>query len=48
MLETEHLCMTMRGVQAPGTRAITSALRGVLLEEVRNRVEFFSLTGMAH
>jgi GTP cyclohydrolase IA len=28
VLEAEHLCMTMRGVQAPGTRAITSALRG--------------------
>jgi GTP cyclohydrolase I len=48
VLEAEHLCMTMRGVQAPGTRAITSALRGVLLEETRTRVEFFSLTGISH
>jgi GTP cyclohydrolase IA len=48
VVEAEHLCMTMRGVQAPGTRAITSALRGVLLDEVRTRVEFFSLTGVAH
>jgi GTP cyclohydrolase I len=47
VLEAEHLCMTMRGVQAPGTRAITSALRGVLLEQTRTRVEFFGLTGVS-
>jgi GTP cyclohydrolase I len=27
-IEAEHLCMTMRGVRAPGTRAVTSAVRG--------------------
>jgi GTP cyclohydrolase I len=28
VLEAEHLCMTVRGVQAPGVRTVTSALRG--------------------
>jgi GTP cyclohydrolase I len=27
-IEAEHLCMTMRGVRAPGTKAVTSAVRG--------------------
>ncbi len=28
LIEAEHLCMTMRGVQKPGTRVVTSAMRG--------------------
>ena len=28
MMEAEHLCMSMRGVQRPGTRVVTSASRG--------------------
>ena len=28
MMEAEHLCMSMRGVQRPGTRVVTSATRG--------------------
>jgi GTP cyclohydrolase I len=27
-IEAEHLCMTMRGVRVPGTKAVTSAVRG--------------------
>jgi GTP cyclohydrolase I len=45
VIEAEHLCMTLRGVQAPGTTTITSALRGVLREDARSRAEFLSLTG---
>jgi GTP cyclohydrolase I len=45
VLEAEHLCMTLRGVQAPGTTTITSALQGVLREDPRSRAEFLSLTG---
>jgi GTP cyclohydrolase IA len=45
VVEAEHMCMTLRGVQAPGTTTITSALQGVLREDPRSRAEFLSLTG---
>ena len=32
IIEAEHLCMTMRGVQKSGTSTITSAMRGVMLD----------------
>lgn len=45
VIEAEHLCMTLRGVQAYGSRTITSALQGRLREDLRSRQEFFALTG---
>jgi GTP cyclohydrolase I len=45
VIEAEHLCMTLRGVQAPGTSTITSSLLGVLREDARSRAEFLSLSG---
>lgn len=44
VLEAEHLCMTMRGVQKPGAQTITSAMRGVFLDpEKHARQEFLKL-----
>jgi GTP cyclohydrolase IA len=39
--------MTLRGVQAHGTRMVTSELLGVLREDSAARAEFFDLTGVA-
>ena len=44
VIEAEHLCMTLRGVQAPGTMTITSSLLGVLRDDSRSRAEFLALT----
>lgn len=43
VLEAEHLCMSVRGVRAPGARTVTSALRGRLREDARTRAEFLAL-----
>jgi GTP cyclohydrolase I len=45
VLEAEHLCMSLRGVQKPGARTITSALHGLVRDDGRTRQEFLSLTG---
>ena len=45
VLEAEHLCMSLRGVQKPGAVTITSALHGLLRDDARTREEFLSLTG---
>ncbi len=45
VIEAEHLCMTLRGVQAAGSRTLTSALAGALREDPRSRAEFLLLTG---
>ena len=47
VLEAEHLCMTMRGVQATGARTVTSTLHGLLRTDPRSRQEFLALTGIA-
>ncbi|MFL5782034.1 MAG: GTP cyclohydrolase I FolE [Thermoleophilaceae bacterium] len=44
VLEAEHLCMTLRGVQKPGALTVTSALRGLVRDDARTRQEFLSLT----
>jgi GTP cyclohydrolase I len=45
VIEAEHSCMTLRGVQAAGTRTVTSALIGTLRNDARSRAEFFALAG---
>jgi GTP cyclohydrolase I len=45
VLEAEHLCMSLRGVQKPGAVTITSALHGLVRDDPRTRQEFLSLTG---
>lgn len=43
VLEAEHMCMRLRGVRAPGTMTVTSALRGGLRDDARTRQEFLGL-----
>ena len=47
VLEAEHLCMSLRGVRATGSRTVTSALRGDLRTDPRTRDEFLALTRRA-
>lgn len=44
VLEAEHLCMSMRGVQKAGAVTITSTLHGLVRDDARTRDEFLSLT----
>jgi GTP cyclohydrolase IA len=44
MLEAEHMCMSLRGVQTPGAKTVTSALRGLVRDDARTRHEFLTLT----
>ena len=43
VIESEHMCIAMRGVRKPGSKAITSALRGGFLKDHRTRAEAMSL-----
>ena len=43
IVEAEHLCMSLRGVQKPGALTVTSALRGTIKDDPRTRQEFLSL-----
>jgi GTP cyclohydrolase IA len=44
VLEAEHLCMSLRGVQTLGAKTVTSALRGIVRDDPRTRQEFLALT----
>lgn len=49
VLEAEHLCMTLRGVQAPGARSITSCMRGAFADHNKlARAEFLNFIGHAN
>ena len=43
MLEAEHMCMTMRGVKKPGSKTVTSAVRGIFETDSLARSEAMSL-----
>jgi GTP cyclohydrolase I len=43
VIEAEHLCLTMRGIQRPGSRMITSAMRGLFRDNPSTRAEFLSI-----
>jgi GTP cyclohydrolase I len=46
VIDAEHTCMTLRGVQATGTRTLTSTLLGILRTDARTRAEFLACTGV--
>jgi GTP cyclohydrolase IA len=45
VIQAEHLCMSLRGVQKQGATTVTSALHGLVRDDPRTRQEFLALTG---
>jgi GTP cyclohydrolase I len=45
VIEAQHLCMMMRGVQKQNSYAITSAMLGAFRNDSRTRSEFLTLIG---
>lgn len=43
VMEAEHLCMTMRGIKKPGSKTLTSALRGICKSRDKTRQEAMAL-----
>lgn len=43
VIEAEHTCMTIRGIQKPGARMATSAMRGGFRRRPATRAEFFAI-----
>lgn len=43
MIEAEHMCMTMRGVQKPGTKTVTTIVRGMFAEDYTLQQTFLQM-----
>jgi GTP cyclohydrolase I len=43
MIEAEHMCMTMRGVQKPGTKTVTTTVRGAFEEDFTLQQTFLQM-----
>lgn len=43
VISAEHLCISLRGIQKPGTVTVTSAIRGRFKSDERTKIEAFSL-----
>jgi GTP cyclohydrolase I len=43
VIEAEHMCMTLRGVNKPGSKTVTSAIRGLFRKDEASRAEALSL-----
>jgi GTP cyclohydrolase I len=49
VVEAEHLCMTIRGVQVPGTRTSTQKMTGVFADHTKTaKMEFLSRINGGH
>lgn len=43
VIEAEHMCMTLRGVQAPGTKTLTADVSGVFKNDPSFKDEFYTM-----
>ncbi|GAB4486623.1 MAG: GTP cyclohydrolase I FolE [Thermodesulfovibrionales bacterium] len=43
IVDAEHLCLSMRGLKKPGTRTVTSAVRGIVRSKESTRQELLAL-----
>lgn len=45
IVQASHQCMTTRGVHKPGVSMVTSQMLGAFHDDIKTRMEFFSLVG---